>query len=294
MALPLVEMFGDLGMMRDGKYLINLSYSANHAPTNLRDNKMFGSNKPARTVTLVKDANGAPAVNLAKVREAGHVELAKRADKAGISLNKRGLSGIRAQAVLVLDYSLSMGPDYRNQNVQTLVERALGFALQIDVDGAIPVVPFASYALPPINVDVQNYSGVVDRELVRKHGMGSTDLAGGLNVVLNMAKTTDAPIFCVVVTDGAPDSEADATKVVAELSKYPVFIKFLALNEIEYLRKLDDGMGGKSLIDNVDSKFSNADGTPNLLACSDLEFADQMTDEWDSWVANAQRVGILN
>lgn len=250
--------------------------------------------KPAKTVTLVKDANGAPAVNLSDVESAGHLDLAKKAQKAGISLSKRGLSGIRAQAVLVLDYSGSMSYDYSNGNVQTLTERALGFALQIDVDGEIPVIPFASRALPPINVNVQNYSGVIDRELVSRYDMGTTDLAGGLRVVLEMAKRTDAPIFCIVVTDGAPDSRSDATKVVAELSKYPVFIKFLALNEVDYLRKLDDDMGGKSLIDNVDSKFSDADGTPNLLTCPDLAFADAMVDEWDSWLANAQRVGILN
>lgn len=248
--------------------------------------------KPARTVTLVKDANGAPAVNLSTVRESGHVDLAKKADKAGISLNKRGLAGIRAQAFLVLDYSGSMGSDYRNGNVQTLVERALGFALQIDIDGAIPVIPFASRALPTVDVNLSNYQGVVDREIMQKYHMGTTDLAGGLRVVLDAAKTTDAPIFCIVVTDGSPDSKPEATKVVAELSKYPVFIKFLALEEVEYLRKLDNEMAGKSLIDNVDTKFS--DDELNLLTCTDLAFADAMTDEWDSWVKNAQRVGILN
>ncbi len=50
---------------------------------------------PARTVSLTKDPSGAPAVNLTKVRERGGVDLAKKADKAGISLSKRGLSGLR-------------------------------------------------------------------------------------------------------------------------------------------------------------------------------------------------------
>jgi von Willebrand factor type A domain. len=247
--------------------------------------------KAARTVTLVKDPNGTSAVNLSKVREAGHIDLAKKADKAGISLNKRGLEGIRAQAFLVLDYSYSMLDDYRNGNVQTLVERALGFALQIDLDGEVPVIPFASQALPTIAVNLNNYQGVVDRELVQKHRMGSTDLAGGLQVVLDAAKTTDSPIFCIVVTDGAPDSKPAAVKVVAEMSKYPVFIKFLALNEIEFLRKLDDDMAGKSLIDNVDTKFSSGD--LDLLGGTDLKFADAMTDEWDTWIKAAFTAGVL-
>lgn len=252
---------------------------------------MFGK-QAARTVTLVKDANGAPAVNLSEVREAGHVDLAKKADKAGLALNKRGLAGIRAQAALVLDYSGSMSSDYRNGNVQTLVERALGFSLQIDIDGSIPVIPFASNVLPQVDVSLNNYQGVVDREIMQKYSMGTTDLAGGLSAVLEMAKTTDAPIFCVVVTDGAPDSRSSATRVVVELSKYPVFIKFLALEEIEYLRKLDGDMGGKSLVDNVNTKFS---GHPvNLLTCTDLEFAEAMVDEWDSWVTAAKAKHILD
>lgn len=253
---------------------------------------MFGSNKPARTVKLVKDPNGASAVNLSAVREAGHFDLAKKAKDAGVSLKKRGLAGIRAQAMLVLDYSGSMSSDYRNGNVQTLVERALGFALQIDIDGTIPVVPFASNALPTVDVNLSNYQGVVDREIMQKYSMGTTDLAGGLEVVLSEAKKTEAPIFCIVVTDGAPNSKPAATKAVAELSRYPVFIKFLALEEIEYLRKLDDEMGGKSLVDNVDTKFS---GHPvNLLTCEDSQFSEAMVDEWDTWVTAAKTAGVLN
>lgn len=104
---------------------------------------MFGRNRstdtpstvaaPARSVSLVKDPAGAPAVDLDTLT--GHVDLTKRAQKAGISLSKRNLAGIRAQAVLILDHSGSMRDDYRSGTVQTLVERALGFALQIDVDG---------------------------------------------------------------------------------------------------------------------------------------------------------------
>ena len=51
------------------------------------------------SITLTKDPYGATAVDLTKLREQ-HPDLVKRAEKAGISLSKRGLDGIRAQAVL--------------------------------------------------------------------------------------------------------------------------------------------------------------------------------------------------
>lgn len=246
---------------------------------------------PARTVNLVKDPTGAPAVNLTKVRDAGHIDLAKRADKAGLALSKRGLAGIRAQAILVLDHSGSMRTDYASGAVQTLVERALGFALQIDVDGTVPVIAFDSRVWPAVDVTVDSYRGVVDRDLWHRNQMGSTDLAGALRHVKGLAETTDQPLFVTVVTDGEPDNRSQATTAVCELARYPVFIKFLAVQPVAYLTELDDLGNDRRLLDNVDAKPSSP--TLNLLTCSDAQFADAMVDESDTWVAAATKAGVL-
>jgi Mg-chelatase subunit ChlD len=247
----------------------------------------------ARTVNLVKDAAGTPAVDLTKASDAGHVDLVKRAQKAGISLSKRGLAGIRAQAVLVLDHSGSMHGDYKSGKVQTLVERVLGFALQIDVDGVVPVIPFDANVRPTVNVglaagrDVVEYRDVVNRHIWQRN-MGTTNLAAALHVVRGMATTTDAPIFCVVVTDGCPDNRRTATELVVDLARYPVFVKFLAIRDVPYLRELDDMPADRRLLDNVDSK-----AFADPAAVSDLAFADAMADEWDTWVAAAMAAGVL-
>lgn len=240
-----------------------------------------------KTVTLTKDPTGAPAVDLTKL-SAEHVNLTKRAQKAGISLSKRGLDGIRAQAVLILDHSGSMWSDYNSGTVQTLVERALGFAMQIDVDGEIPVIAFDSQVWPAVDVNVGNYQDVVNREVWRRQKMGSTDLAAALTQLQEMAKTTDAPIFAIIVTDGAPDSRPKATKVVCELAKYPVFLKFLAIQPVDYLQTLDDLGPSKRLIDNADAKFID-----DPAGISDLAFADAMVDEWDTWIGAATNAGLL-
>lgn len=245
---------------------------------------------PARTINLTKDPGGASAINLSKVREDGHVDLAKRADKAGIALSKRGLAGIRAQAVLVLDHSGSMYNDYANGKVQTLVERVLGFALQIDVDGTVPVIPFDSRVRPSVDVTVGNYSDAVNKQIWKQSQMGTTNLAAALEAVRDLAKVTDEPIFCAVVTDGSPDDRTAATKLVCELAGYPVFLKFLALDHVAYLDELDDNPGPR-LLDNVDSK-PDADG-PAILDMTDLQFADAMATEWDSWIEAATKAGVL-
>src|SRR6266487_3473094 len=124
------------------------------------DSNGRGRPAAARTINLVKDPTGVPAVNLSKVREAGHIDLVKRAEKAGISLSKRNLSGLRGAVRLYVDHSRSMelgrNKDYSNGNVQRLVERALGYAFQLDSDGKIPVIAFDSELWPEVSVGRSN------------------------------------------------------------------------------------------------------------------------------------------
>lgn len=247
--------------------------------------------------TISFDTDGAPAVNLRKTHP-GHVDLIKRFDKAGLALSKRGLAGIRAQAALVLDHSISMSEDYRNGKVQTLVERVLGFALQIDADGVVPVIPFDSYVYPVVHVGVDagmtadgtrvvEYRDAVNRHLWRPRTMGSTDLAAALDVVLDMARTASTPLFVVVITDGSPDSHSRATRRVIESAQYPIFLKFVAIRDVPYLRELDN-MGTSRLLDNVDAKTFT-----DPAAVTDLVFADAMADEWDTWITQARSAGVL-
>lgn len=249
------------------------------------------------TISLVKDPSGAPAVDLTQLRDT-HPSLVKRAEKAGISLSKRGLDGIRAQAVMLLDHSGSMYSDYQDGTVQTLVERALGFALQIDADGTVPVIPFDSRVWPAVDVTVDNYAGIVDRDLWRPGQMGGTVMAEPLRALGKIADASDLPVFGIVVGDGSPQDRDATTRVVCDLASKPLFIKFLAVRPVDYLQELDDlpsgkgGLfrrGGARLLDNVDAKF-----IPDPAAMADLAFADAMTDEWDTWIKAATAEGVLS
>lgn len=256
---------------------------------------MFGMGKgwkPRNPVKFARDPGEKPAVNLEKVRDGGHISLAKAADKAGIALSQRDLAGVRAQAVCVLDHSGSMVQDYRSGAVQTLVERVLGFSLQIDVDGTVPVIPFDFDVHPSVDVTVGSYSGVVDREIWKPQSMGSTNLAGALLVVKGMAAVTTVPIYAAIVTDGEPDDPRAATEIVCELAQYPVFLKFLALRPVAYLSTLDTLGDGKRLLDNCNAKPDKGSGL-NLLTCSELEFQNAMAEEWDMWAAAAVKAGVL-
>lgn len=253
---------------------------------------MFGKNKqsPVNPVALTKDASGAPAVDLAKVAAQGHVNLSKTAEKVGVSLAKRGLGGMRGRVIVVLDHSGSMSGDFESGTVQRLLERTLGFGLQIDTDGAVEVIPFDSRVWATVTVGLGDYQQAV-QAVYHPGQMGSTDLTAALKAVRKIAERTTEQIVCVVLTDGNPDDRRSATEVVCDLARYPVFLKFLALRSVPYLAELDDleqTRPGARILDNVDAKT-----IADPAGISDADFAEAMVDEWDSWLKEATAAGVL-
>lgn len=250
--------------------------------------------QPARTITLKKGVGSA--TDLQALRDAGHVTLAKNADKVGISLSKQDLSGFRAKVILVLDHSGSMRTEYRSGAVQTLTERALGFGLQVSSTGSVLVIPFDSAARPPVQVNATNYQGVVNSRIWDEWNMGSTYLAAPLRLVLREAMNTDEPIVCIVVADGTVDrgTEQETTDLFCEMAGYPVWFKLLAIKPVQYFQTLDDleqTQPGRRLLDNVDTKYSTRD--LDLLTCPPLKFAEAMTDELGTWIKAATAAGVL-
>jgi hypothetical protein len=242
----------------------------------------------ARTVKLVKDASGTSAVDLGKIESTGCVDLSKKTQAVVSSLASKNMAGVRAQVIVVLDHSGSMGTNYHSGKVQKLVDRFLGFGLAVDADGEIPVIAFDHKLHSAVNVNMSNYRDVVNKSIYKPYEMGSTDLTQALEKVRSEAKKTDAPLFVAIVTDGEPDDRDSAEEIVKDLARYPVFIKFLAVQKVKFLEKLDDLPNTARLLDNVDTKEYG-----DLDKVTDEQFAKDMVDEWDSWVAAATAAGIL-
>lgn len=252
------------------------------------------SPQPARQITLTKGSGSA--ADLQKLRDAGHISLAKKADKAGLALANQDLAGFRGKVFVVLDHSDSMRHEYRSGAVQILTERALGFGLQIARTESVTVIPFDSQAHRPVQVNAGNYQGIVNAQLWDEWNMGSTYLAAPLRIVLREAMNTDEPIICIVIADGSVDrgTEQETTDLFCEMAGYPVWFKLLAIKPVPYFQTLDDlerTQPGRRLLDNVDTKYSNE--LLNLLTCSDLKFAQAMLDELGSWVRAATAAGVL-
>jgi hypothetical protein len=244
---------------------------------------------PARPPVPIVHSTAMPSA-LVSLDKRAHFDLSKRADAAGDALADRGLAGHRFNVIVLLDRSGSMASDYHSGAVQTIVERALGFALQVDDDGFVPVIAFGSQVSEPVEVSTANYRGVIGRD-IPVPGFDSTNLTGALDIALQYAELTGRPLFVIVVADGGPDDRTSARDRICELSRYPAFVKLLAVRPVEWFKILDDLSDRHRLIDNVDAK-PDRDG-PNLINCSDAEFAEAMVDEADTWIAAATAAGIL-
>lgn len=217
--------------------------------------------------------------------QAGLVNLIKT---AAVSLDKFGLTGQRAAVQLVLDHSGSMQPFYRDGSVQRLAEQALGLSVNLDDDGSVPITYFGSAADAMCEARLDNYAGIINRT----HGSsqwGSTNYAAAMRNVIDEHEVSGAtaPGFVIFQTDGAPDDQAAAERMLRDASKLPIFWAFVGFGpSVRFLEKLDD-LGGRQ-VDNA-SFFHASD--PHRV--SDIELYDGLTSQYAEWLAAATAVGIV-
>lgn len=167
--------------------------------------------------------------------------------------------------VVVIDKSGSMAEPVKTGSNRTrweaVQESAMTFARDIsklDADG-IDVVMFSGNG-------VQSYTGATAdkvKEIFARHSpRSSTPLAEALTEALKLAGKSDKKDFIVVFTDGVPDDEAAAARVLVEAANKQetddaLTVLFVQVGDdaaaTAYLRKLDDGLTGAKF-DIVDAK----------------------------------------
>lgn len=215
----------------------------------------------------------------------GLVNLAKT---AAVSLEKSGLGGQRAAVQLVLDHSGSMAPYYANGSVQRLAEQALGLSVNVDDDGAVPLIFFASQAEQPGDIRLDNYSGLIDRahQPIR---WGSTNYVAAMNAAISEYRSSGAtdPALVIFQTDGEPDDRGAAERALRAASTLPIFWAFVGFGgRVSFLEKLDDLTG--RAVDNA-SFFHARDP----LHTTDADLYDGITREFAGWLTAARAAGIL-
>lgn len=321
--------------------------------------KLLGSPTPRPSYVVPDDLKGArltprvvlssstfkfvratPATQLSDMFRKEHISLSKRADDAAQALADIEMLGGRFDVIVLVDGSYSMkneykiptGGQHKESAVQRLVERVLGFAMQVDPDKKIPVIMYGSSAAPAVEINETNYQNAAS---VINPDFGSTNMADAFRMALEMAKASGTTTIIINITDGGPNSKPLTTDQVIDTASHPIFVKNLAIKSDAgpYLKKIDDlpsrieilkDENGKPVLDSENNlvlyqndaqardrgdkipgteQVVNGDGIRVIdnvdskavdpYNDSDEEFMAKMVDELNTWVEVAARVGIL-
>ncbi|MEU7643949.1 VWA domain-containing protein [Streptomyces huasconensis] len=239
------------------------------------------------------------AISLRKVEESAPA-LVGLYKSAGVSLRKHGLQGARAAVYLVVDYSGSMRPYYRDGSVQALADRVLGLCAHLDDDGTVPTVFFSTDVDAVTEIALDDHRGRIDAIVAGLGHMGKTSYHLAMDAVIDHyvdhADGGSAPPALVIFqTDGGPINRLAAERYLCKAAKLPLFWQFIGFGDptskqFDYLRKLDElAVPAKRPVDNAG--FFHAGNDP--LALPDDELYDRLVGEFPAWLAAARTAGIV-
>ncbi len=179
--------------------------------------------------------------------------------------------------VVVIDTSGSMGSPVKSTGGRTRWE-----AMQESVSAFVrDIEKFDSDGIDVVQLggQVQSWQGVTSAKVTELFNglrpMGSTPLAEALTAAFKLAGKSDKKDFVIVFTDGVPDDQAAAAKVIVEASQKQetddaLTVLFVQVGDdaqaANYLRKLDDSLTGAKF-DIVDAKtMEEAEKFPTTAA----------------------------
>lgn len=216
---------------------------------------------------------------------------------AGESLRRHGVDGQRVAVYLVVDYSGSMKPYYRDGSVQALADRVLGLSAQLDDDGRVPVVFFSTDVDAETEIRLDDHQGRVDRIVAGLGHMGKTSYHLAMDAVIDhyLDSGATAPALVVFQTDGGPVNRLAAERYVCKAARLPIFWQFVGFGDpgskqFDFLRRLDElAVPERRCVDNAG--FFHAGREPGRLP--DAELYDRLVGEFPRWLTAARAQGIV-
>lgn len=225
-----------------------------------------------------------------------------------LSLSKKaGLEGQRAQVVLVLDFSGSMGHLYGSGAIQELVERILPVGMAFDDNQEVDFYLFHQGVIElPETLKVSNIPGYINSKIIGKYDMGTTNYAPVIKKVTKKfsksitkggflgigGKTEyvqqDLPAYVIFITDGNCDDRGETEEAIREASKTGIFFQFIGIGSagFPFLEKLDN-LSGRN-IDNA-----NFFTVKDLKQKTDDELYQLLLTEFPSYVKEARNKGLI-
>ncbi|GAB0104347.1 VWA domain-containing protein [Nocardia sp. JMUB6875] len=271
---------------------------------------------PPPAVHPAPPSPGGPGIRMTKGEERLPIDMRKRLslrkEQVAVNLAKRGMQGLTARVVLVLDASGSMTQLYKKRVVHRVVERMAAVAAQLDDNGSMQAWTFATEAarLPDLNIgELPQWlelhvrvgeMGIFGRRRPPQLHPGQVDMRAigfandepkAIAQVRDYVRWEPLPMPTLVLffSDGGVHKNREIERELRAAVEEPIFWQFIGLGQrggYGVLEQLDT-MGGRR-VDNVG--FFAVDDIDKI---SDAELYDRLLAEFPFWITAAARAGIL-
>lgn len=251
---------------------------------------MFFWNKKKADTTNEPSKGAGITLNLTKEESLIQLDLRKK-ELSDLCLGKDELNGLRSRVALVLDYSGSMKLLYKNGTVQSVIERIMPIASQFDDNAELDLWIFENGFKRLESINLNNFYGYVNREILPKYRMGGTEYSHVMKDVYKkyiQEEPSNLPNYVVFITDGDNFDKSKTTPFIKDVSKYPIFWQFVGIGNasFDYLEQLDDLKG--RYIDNADFFKLN-----DVNQVSDKELYKRLLTEYPNWTKEARAKRLI-
>lgn len=217
--------------------------------------------------------------------------LSLRKETVRLTLEKKGVTGLQARVMLVMDSSGSMVSLYSQGKVQHALERLVPVAMQLDDNGEMEFFFYASKFSKQPNLTEKNVFGRIGKHYHNKDGIGNNE-PPVMEAVLreHRQERSSLPTLVLFVTDGGIDAGTSKKieKILKDSAPEGLFWQFVGLGNANYgiLERFDTLRG--RVIDN--SGFFAVD---DLDRISDAQLYERLLSEFPDWIRKAKGAGIL-
>lgn len=233
-------------------------------------------------------------VSLQKAEKTGNASIIDLTKKSLVQLEKKNLLDVQARIALVLDASGSMNWQYKNGDVQKVVNRLMPLAISFDNDGSFECWSFAQYTTQLDDVTLTNVTDFINQT---RRGWKNWQVGARINeeipaieAVINYYQqfNDDIPVYVLFISDGGVGSGRHMQKLLTEAAKLPIFWQFVGIGGRSYgvLEKLDDMTG--RVVDNCN--FFDLD---SITSISDERLYELLLEEFPMWLNAAKAKQVI-
>ena len=233
-------------------------------------------------------------VSLQKAEKTGNASIIDLTKKSLVQLEKKNLLDVQARVALVLDASGSMNWQYKNGDVQKVVNRLMPLAISFDNDGSFECWAFAQYTTQLDDVTLTNVTDFIDQT---HRGWKNWQVGARINeeipaieaVIRYYQQFNDGiPVYVLFISDGGVGSGRQMQKILTEAAKLPIFWQFVGIGGRSYgvLEKLDDMMG--RVVDNCN--FFDLD---SITSINDDRLYELLLEEFPMWLTKAKSKRVI-